>query len=129
MNIVTGDEAYVRIFEPQRKMDNKIWATRNARRPDIAEMTLSGKKVMLALFFDINGHIVQASVPRGRPVAGTFYKCRILGKFYKYLKKCRPKRGHDNAPAHTCSVVTVSFFDTKKVTVLSHPPLIVRPGI
>ena len=73
MNIVTGDEAYVYIFEPQRKMDNKILATRNAWRPVIAKMTLSGKKVMLVLFFDINGHIVQASVPRGQPVAGTFY--------------------------------------------------------
>ena len=65
MNIVTGDEAYAHIFEPQRKMENKIWARRNARKPVIAKMTLSGKKVMLALFFDINGHIVQASVPRG----------------------------------------------------------------
>ena len=74
MNIVTGDEAYVHIFEPQRKMYNKIWATRNARRPDIAKMTLSGMKVILALFFDNNRHIVQASVPRGRLVAGTFYK-------------------------------------------------------
>ena len=81
MNIVTGDEAYVHIFEPQRKMDNKIWARRNTRGPVFAKMTLSGKKVMLALFFDINGHIVQASVPRGRPVAGTFYKRRIMEKF------------------------------------------------
>ena len=79
MNIVTSDEAYVHIFEPQKKMDNKIWATSNARRPVIAKMTLSCKKVMLALFFDINGHIVQASVPRGRPVARTFYKGSILG--------------------------------------------------
>ena len=131
MKIVTGDEAYVHIFEPQRKMDDKKWARRNARRPVIAKRTLSGKKVMLVLFFDIIGHIVQASVPRGRPVARTFYKRRILEKFYKYLKKCRPKtglRGHDNAPAHTSSVVTC-FFTRKKVTVLSHPPLIVRPGI
>ena len=82
---MTGDEAYVHIFKPQRKMDNKIRATRNARGPVIAKMALSGKKVMLALFFDINGHIVQASVPRGRPVTRTFYKRRILGKFYKYL--------------------------------------------
>ena len=86
MNIVTGDEAYVHIFEPQRKMDNKIWATRNARRSVIAKMTLSGKKVMLALFCDINRHIVQASVLRERPLAGTFYKRRILGEFYKYFK-------------------------------------------
>ena len=62
---MTGDEAYLHIFEPQRKMDNKIWATRNARIPVIAKRTLSGKNVMLALFFDINGHIVQAYVPRG----------------------------------------------------------------
>ena len=93
MNIVTGDEAYVHIFEPQRKMDNKISATRNARRPVIAKMTLSGKKVMLALFFDSNGDIVQASVPRGRPVAETFYKRRKLGKFYKYLKKVDQRQG------------------------------------
>ena len=65
MIIVTGDEAYVHIFDPQRKMDDKISATRNARRPVIAKRTLRGKKVMLALFFDSNGHIVQASVPRG----------------------------------------------------------------
>ena len=93
MNIVTGDEAYVHIFEPQRKMDNKIWATRNACRPVNAKMTLGVKKVMLALFFDINGYIVQASVPRGRPVAGTFYKRRILGKFYKYLKNDDQRQG------------------------------------
>ena len=68
-------------------MDNKIWATINAQRPNIAKMTLSGKKVMLALFFDINGHIVQTSVHRGRTMAGIFYKHRILGKFYKYLKQ------------------------------------------
>ena len=65
MNIVTGDEAYVHIFEPQRKMDNKIWATRSDRRPVIAKMTLSGEKVMLALFFNIKRLVVQASVPWG----------------------------------------------------------------
>ena len=91
MNIVTSDEAYVYIFEPQRKMDKKICGTRNYRRPVIAKRTLRGKKVMLALFFDIKGYIVQASGPRGRPVAGTFYKYRILGKFYKYLKKMSTK--------------------------------------
>ena len=85
MNIATGDEAYVHIFEPKRKIDNKIWATRKARRPVIAKNALNGKKVMLALFFDTNGHIVQASVARGRPVAVTFCNRRILGKFYKKI--------------------------------------------
>ena len=125
---MTGDETWVHFFERQRKIDNKIWATRNARRPVIAKRTISVKKVMLAVFFDINGPVVQVSVPRGRTVTGTFYKHRILGKLNKYFEKRRPKTGlkgirllHDNAPAHTSRVVT-DFLKTKKVTVLPHPP-------
>ena len=106
MNKVTGDEAYVLIFEPQGKMDNKIWATRKACRPVIAKMTLSGKKVVLALFFGTNRHIVQASVPRGPPVAGTFYKRKILGKFYKYLKNVDQRQGLED------------------MTMLQHTPLV-----
>ena len=53
--IVTGDETWVHFFEPQRKIDNKIWATRNARRPVIAKRTISVKKVMLAVFFTSTG--------------------------------------------------------------------------
>ena len=78
--------------------------------------------------FYINGPIVQISVPRGRTVTGTFYKCKILGKLNKCFEKRRPKTGlrgvrllHDNAPAHTSSVV-IDYLETKKVTVLPHPP-------
>ena len=54
VNIVTGDETWVQFL-----IDNKIWATRNACRPVIAKRTINVKKVMLAAFLDINGHIVQ----------------------------------------------------------------------
>ena len=128
VNIVTGDETWVHFFEPHRKIDNKIWATRHARRPVIAKRTISVKKVMLAVFFDINGPIIQVSVPKGRTVTGTLYKRKILKKLNKYFEKRRPRTGlrgvhllHDNAPAHTSSVVT-DFLKTKKVTVLPHPP-------
>ena len=49
--------------EPQRKIDNNKWATRNARRPVIAKKKIGVKKVMLAVSFDINGPIAQVSVP------------------------------------------------------------------
>ena len=42
-------------FLPQRKIDNKIWATRNARRPVIAKRTISVKKAMLAVFLTSTG--------------------------------------------------------------------------
>ena len=73
MNVVIGDETWVYNFEPQRRIDYKIWATRNTRRPVIAKRTPSVKQVMLAVIFDINGPIVQVSVPKGRTETGTFY--------------------------------------------------------
>ena len=30
---ITGDKKCVHVFEPQRKVNNKIWATINAKRP------------------------------------------------------------------------------------------------
>ena len=36
-NIVTGDETWVYYFEPKRKLANRRWATKNARRPSIAK--------------------------------------------------------------------------------------------
>ena len=69
VNIVTKDETWVHFFEPQRKIDKKIWATRNAV---IAKRTISVYKVMLAVFFDIDGPIVHVSVPRGEQLQGHF---------------------------------------------------------
>ena len=128
VKIVTGDETWVHFFEPQRKIDNTIWATNKARRPVIAKRTISVKKVMLVVFFDINGPIIQISVPRGRTVTGTFHKGKLLGRQNYCFEKHRPKTGlrgvrllHDNAPAHTSSIV-IEYLDTKKVTMLPHPP-------
>ena len=42
-------------FELQRKIGNKIWATRNTCRPVIAKRTRSLKKVMLVVFSTSTG--------------------------------------------------------------------------
>ena len=103
-------------FEPQRKLDNKIWTTRNARRPFIAKRPISVKKVILTVFFDINGPIIQISVPRGQTVTVTFYKRKILGKLNKCFEKRRSKTGlrgvrllHDNAPLDQRRFISVRF--------------------
>ena len=36
-NVVTGDETWIYYFEPVRKVSNKIWATKNSKRPIIAK--------------------------------------------------------------------------------------------
>lgn len=51
---VTGDQAWVHFFEPQRKVNNKIWATKNATRPCVAKRLQRTKKVMYSLFFHVS---------------------------------------------------------------------------
>lgn len=125
---VTGDETWVHFFEPQRKVNNKIWATKNARRPCIAKRLQSSKKVMYAIFFTPYATIAQVAVPKGRSVTGLTYKNCILKKVKKHFVKRRPKSGlkgvkllHDNAPCHKSKVVT-DFLNKEKVKVLPHPP-------
>ena len=38
-NVVTGDETWVHYSEPVRKVSDKIWATKNSRRPAIVKCT------------------------------------------------------------------------------------------
>lgn len=126
--LVTGDETWIYFFEPHRKMSNKVWATKAARRPCIAKRTMSVRKMLYAIFFTARGPAVQVPVPKGRGITGRFYRDVVLKKLNKYYEKIRPKSGlrhikllHDNAPAHKAAVVT-DFLTRKQVTVLPHPP-------
>lgn len=127
-NIITGDETWVHFYEPKRKVDNRIWALKGAKRPRIAKRTVTAKKVLYAIFFRNTGPIVQIAVPRGRGVSGAFYKNVVLKTLRKKMRKLRPQTGlayvnllHDNAPAHKSSIVT-DFLKSEKVNVLPHPP-------
>lgn len=127
-DIITGDETWVHFFEPTRKINNKIWATKHCRRPSIAKRLISAKKAMFVIFFDIRGPVMQLVVPARKSVTGLFYKEKVLKKLKKQCFKRRPNTGfkhlsllHDNAPAHKSAVVT-SFLKQERVRVLPHAP-------
>ena len=109
-SLITGDETWVHFYEPKRKVDNRIWALKYAKRPSIAKRTMTAKKVLYAIFFRNCGPIMQIAVPKGRGVSGSFYKNVVLKKLRTKMRKVRPKTGlqhvhllHDNAPAHKSS--------------------------
>ena len=58
-NIVTGDETWVYYFEPKRKVDNRIWATKNARRPSIVKTNTNGKEGIVCYFFTNKDPVIQ----------------------------------------------------------------------
>ena len=53
-NLLTGDETWVHMFEPQRRADNKQWKRKDQNCPCIAKRTICSKK-MYAIFFNSSG--------------------------------------------------------------------------
>ena len=83
---------------------------------------------MFAIFYNINGPVLQVAVPKGKSITGTFYKEKVLKKLKARIAKRRPGRGikymslfHDNAPAQKSAIV-VDFLKQEKVRVLPHAP-------
>ena len=114
-NLLTGDETWVHMFEPQRRADDKQWKREDQKRPCIAKRPISSKK-MYALFFNSNGPVVQVPCPSGHTVTGRFYKNSVLKKVKEFYNKKQPNKGwsgvhllHDNASPHKCEVVKFFF--------------------
>ena len=112
-NVVTRDETWVHYFEPVRKVNNTIWATKYSKLPIIAKRSLSAKKVLYAIFFFGEGVAIKVPVKKGKSNIGKYYKDIVLKKLKKYYQKRRPVTGwkhvrllHNNAPAQTCTIAT-----------------------
>ena len=89
-NLLTGDEIWVHMFEPQRRADNKQWKRKDQKRPCIAKRTISSKKMLYAIFFNSSGPVVQVPCPSGHKVTGQFYKNSVLKKVKEFYNKKRP---------------------------------------
>ena len=63
-NIITGDETWVHFYEPKRKKQNKIWATKGGIAPCIAKRTMSIKKVMYVIFITNQGPVFRLPYQR-----------------------------------------------------------------
>ena len=127
-NLLTGDETWVHMFEPQRRADNKQWKRKDQNRPCIARRTISSKNMLYAIFFNSSRPVVQVPCPSGHTVTGWFYKNSVLKKVKGFYNKKRPSKGwsgvhllHDNASSHKCKVVK-SFLASEKEKVLNPPP-------
>ncbi|GFT93364.1 uncharacterized protein TNCV_337331 [Trichonephila clavipes] len=81
---------------------------------------------MLFFFFDKNGVFHSEFVLEGQTVNGPFY-VEVLKRLKRRVNRVKPeistnwKLHHDNAPSHTCFVVTVHLTKNGIVTIPQHP--------
>ena len=127
-NLLTGDETWMHMLEPQRRAGNKQWKRKDQKHPCIAKRTISLKKMLYAIFFNSSGPVIQVPCPSGHTVTGLFYKNSVLKKVKAFYNKERPSKGwwgvhllHDNTSSHKFEVVK-SFLTPEKLKVLNHPP-------
>ena len=106
-NLLTGDETWVHMFEPQRR-DIKQRKRKNQKRPCIAKRTISSERMLYAIFFHSSGPVVQMPCPSGHTVTGRFYKNSILKKVKEFYNKKRPSKGWSGVPFYMTTPPLIS---------------------
>ena len=127
-NVVTGDENWIYYFEPVRKFSNKIWASKQSRRPIISKRYLSARKVWYAIFFSGEGVAIKVPMENDSKHHRKALQIHSTGEAKKYYQKRRPVIGfkhicllHSNVPA-LASEIVMAFWTKEKVSVLPHLP-------
>ncbi|GFW95487.1 mariner Mos1 transposase [Trichonephila clavipes] len=125
-NVITGDESWFFQYYPETKHQSNEWHTPPSPRQKKARMSKSRMKAMLTVFFDKNGVVHSEFVPEGQTVNGAFY-VEVLKRLKRRVNRVRPeisaswKLHHDNAPSHTCFVVTEHLTKNGIVTIPQPP--------
>jgi histone-lysine N-methyltransferase SETMAR len=125
--LVTEDETWLYIYDPETKEQSKEWRHSGSPRPKKFRTQKSAKKVMASVFWDKDGILLVDYLPQGSSITGQYY-ANLLDQLKEAIKKKR--RGkltegilflQDNAPAHTSNVVAAKL-NTLGFQLVHHPP-------
>jgi len=125
---VTGDETWVHYHQPETKKVGKGWCHTSSPKPIKFRTQPSVGKVMLTLFWEERGVILEHYMPRGNTVTNATYADLFRHHLHPAIKS--KQRGllstgvllqHDNARTHTARS-TVATIQDLSFECLPHPP-------
>ena len=126
--IVTGDESWVSHYEPESKRQSMQWKHPSSPANKKFKTQVSAGKVMLTIFWDVNGPILVHFQEEGQTVTGARCSDMLVNELKPVIRSKR--RGllskrvlllHDNARPHTATHA-VDTLRALKFEVLKHPP-------
>ena len=125
--LVTVDETWVYLYDPEMKYQSKQWKTPSEPAPRKAKMTRSSVKVMLTVFWDAEGVILIDFLTNGKTMNSEHYSHLISSLKKELTRKRRAKLRnghmfllHDNAPPHRAGV-TQAAIEESGLESLPHP--------
>ena len=126
--IVTGDETWVPYHQPETKRASREWCHTSSPKPKKFRTQPSVGKVMLTLFWDERGVILEHYMPRGNTVTSAPYADLLNNHLRPAIKSKRRgllSRGvllqHDNARPRTAHSIVATIQDLS-FECLPHPP-------
>lgn len=125
--IVTGDKSWCHHYEPETKRDTMQWKHASSLPPKQCKAVASAGKVLLTVFFDVQGPLLVEFLQHRRTINSDVY-CEALRSLRRSIKNKRLGlliEGvvllHDNAHTHI-SRVTHAELAKFKWEQLDHPP-------
>ncbi len=132
--IVTGDETWVPLYDPETKQASSKWHPKGSMRPTKVVKSRSQKKTMLILFYDQRGVVHLEFLPQGETVDTDFY-LEVLRRLKENVRCRRPELWaripgsdtrrmllyHDNASCHTANR-TIALLGESDIDMVPHPP-------
>lgn len=124
--IVTCDEKWVFLVNHDR---SKRWVRRDQTPPPVPRRNRFSKKVMISVWWNVDGILQFELIPKGHAVTADLYS-EQLGRVYETLKQKYPKLIsrkqalllHDNAKPHTAKKTKEMLEEMDGLEVLPHPP-------
>ncbi len=123
-SVITGDESWFSVLEPELKQTSCQWMHAKEKCPKKALWSCQARKTMMEVFFDDQGVVHLEFFPPWMTVTAKVY-IGVLGQLREVIRRKRPElwRGnwyclmHDNAPGHTATPTFTAMVET-----VSHPP-------
>ena len=126
--IVTGDETWIHYYEPESKRQSMEWKHPNSPCKKKFKTQPSAGKLMLTVFWDSQGPLLEHYHERGTTINSVRYSEMLTAKLKPAIRSKR--RGllskgvvllHDNARPHTAAH-TAETLQKLNFEVLDHPP-------
>lgn len=126
-NVVTGDETWAYVYDPESKQQSMEWHHPDSPRPKKFKKERSSQKVLATVFWDNQGVILVEFLEKGSTINSDIY-IATLRKLKEAIRKKRPQKDihaiqlhHDNARPHT-SFATNQVIAKMGWSVIPHPP-------
>ncbi len=88
--VVTADESWFFTYDPSNRQITASWLKKGQKRPQKPRLNRFAQKVMLVVFWDVNGIIHREFIPRGHGIGAELY-LQILKHLRAAMGRRRPE--------------------------------------